>query len=214
MSARRPRMVSSDAIGVVVDCRMQASASRLVHVHFEPHQVERLDLLGDAAEALGLVVEIDDRPRCARFGPAPSRKAVSCAISASSISSGRLSSGWPGAARGARRVLAAAVLVEHQEVRLDRLVAEVARLARGGLEVVDGVHRRACRSPCRRNTRRSVPGSPRSATSRPGCGRAPRRRTARRPGTPSALPLMSRQALRIAPAAFWLSPPGTVRVNE
>src|SRR5215468_237830 len=39
------------------------------------------------------------------------------------------------------RVLASAVFVEHQKVRLDRLVAAVARLAGGSLEIVDGAHR-------------------------------------------------------------------------
>src|SRR5262245_61705804 len=46
------------------------------------------------------------------------------------------------AARRPRSVLAAAILVEHQEVRLDRLVAALARLAGGSLEVVDGAHGR------------------------------------------------------------------------
>src|SRR5215470_14231043 len=47
---------------------------------------------------------------------------------------------WP--TRRARRVLAPAILIEHQEIGLDRLVATLARLAGGGREVIDRAHRR------------------------------------------------------------------------
>ena len=73
-------MVSSEAIGVVVDCRMQRQRLRLVHVHLEPHQVERLDLLGDAAEAFGLVVEVEIDRDAELSGRRPARSAASCAM--------------------------------------------------------------------------------------------------------------------------------------
>src|SRR5437867_4409524 len=45
-------------------------------------------------------------------------------------------------ARRSRRVLAAAIAVEHQQVGLDGLVAAVARFAGRCLEIIDGAHRR------------------------------------------------------------------------
>src|SRR5262245_8897854 len=77
--------------------------------------------------------------------PAPSRKAVSWAMSASRMSSPRLSSGWPMPAPimpGARGELPATLGVEQQHVGFQRLEAALAPLARGGFEIVERAHRR------------------------------------------------------------------------
>ena len=59
LERRSPWIVSSDAIGVVVERRSSASASGIVDVAFEPGQVEVFQRIGDADEALGTLAEIE-----------------------------------------------------------------------------------------------------------------------------------------------------------
>ena len=100
----------------------QAQRLRLVKVHLEPHQVERLDLSGNLAKAFWLVVkiEIDREPHS---GPAPSRSASSCDDDRSITSASMFSAGKSGPPARPRSVQSRAILVEDQHIGLQRLEA-------------------------------------------------------------------------------------------
>ena len=104
---------------------------RLVHVHFEPQQVERLDRLGDAPQALGLVVEVEiDSDAHAGTGALAQRRELRNQRVEDVV--GQIELGMAEAGAGhARGELPTALVVEQQQVGLERLEAALARLAGG-----------------------------------------------------------------------------------
>ena len=118
----------------------EAQRLRLEQVHFEPQQVERFDRLGDAAQPLGFVVEVEVEQEPHAFAGALAQGGELIDQCGQHVL-GEVELGMTGAgADHAGGNETAALVIEQQHVGFERLEAALARLARGGLEVIERAH--------------------------------------------------------------------------
>src|SRR4029078_13411442 len=106
-----------------------------------PQQVERFDRLGDPPQSLGLVVEVEIDEE-AHAGPGALTQRGELGNQRVEDVVGEIELGMADAGTGhARGELPTTLVVEQQQVGLERLEAALARLAGGAREIIEAAHR-------------------------------------------------------------------------